>query len=406
MFRLYDHQIETIPKMKNGCILCGGTGSGKSITALGYYYKENGGSLDGKYVKIEHLPDLYIITTARKRDSHEWEFDMAHFLLSPQPELNDHDNKVVVDSWNNIKKYEDIKNSFFIFDEHKLSSDGTWSKTFLKIAKENKWVLLSATPGDTWKDYMYVFIANGFFKNKSDFVQQHIIYKFRPGVNSYPQIDRYVNEQRLIRLRNSILVDMPVERSTISHHEDIIVNYDIFKYKRLRKERWNYEEDRPIETAAELCYLERKIVNSDESRQIALLECVEKHPRLIVFYNYDYELELLKSLTYPDDMVVAEYNGHKHEPVPETPSWIYLTQYTASCEAWNCITTNAIFFYSQNYSYKTMIQCAGRIDRLNTSFIDLYFYHAKSRAPIDLAISRALDRKEDFNEGRYYFKGV
>lgn len=405
MFRLWDHQLNALSRMRNGCVLCGGVGSGKSITALAYYYKENGGSIDGKYVKIEYLPDLYIITTARKRDSREWESDMAHFLLSPQPEFNNYNNKVIIDSWNNIKKYVDIKNAFFIFDEHKLSSDGTWSKSFLKITKENKWILLSATPGDAWKDYMYVFIANGFYKNKSDFVQQHVIYKFHPGVNAYPQIDRYVNEQRLIRLRNSILIDMPIIRPTIPHHEDVFVDYQIFEYKKLRKERWDYEKDKPIETAAELCYLERKIVNEDESRLVALLEIVEKHPRLIVFYNYDYELDLLKSLIYPEDMVVAEYNGHKHEPVPETNSWIYLTQYTASCEAWNCITTDTIVFYSQNYSYKTMIQCCGRIDRLNTSYVDLYYYHLKSKAPIDLAISRALERKEDFNEGRYYFRG-
>lgn len=405
MIELWGHQLDALNNMHNGCVLCGGVGSGKSITALAYFFKENGGKISKKYEKPAYVQDLYIITTPRKRDSKEWERDMSHFLLSPQPDYNNYDNIVVVDSWNNIKKYTDIKDGFFIFDEHKLSSDGVWSKSFLKIAQKNKWILLSATPGDTWKDYMYVFIANGFYKNKSDFIQQHIIYKFHPGVASYPQIDRYVNEQRLIRLRNNILVDMPVKRPTIPHHEDIIVNYPIIKYMKLRKTRWDEENQKPIETAAELCYLERKVVNSDESRQIALLEIVEDHPRIIVFYNYDYELDLLKSLTYPEDMTVAEYNGHKHEPIPDTPSWIYLTQYTASCEAWNCIKTDTIVFYSQNYSYKTMIQCAGRIDRLNTSYVDLYYYHLRSYAPIDRAIHAALERKEDFNEGRYFYKG-
>lgn len=402
--QLYDYQLDAIERMKNGCILCGGVGSGKSMTSLAYYYLQNGGDISflmgDEYVTMDdvQIKDLYIITTARKRDTLEWEGELANFLLSTHPDTSLYKNKVVVDSWNNIGKYADIKNAFFIFDEQRVVGSGAWVKAFLKIAKVNQWILLSATPGDTWQDYIPVFIANGFYKNKTEFTQEHIIWK---RFSKFPQIDRYINTGRLIRLRNSILVNMEFDRKTVSHHEDVYVNYDISKYKDITRNRWDILEDKPIENAAGLCYALRKIVNIDSSRQVALMEIVEKHPRAIIFYNFDYELDILKGLYYGEDVEIAEWNGHKHQPIPESDKWIYLVQYNAGAEGWNCIKTDTIIFYSQNYSYKVMVQSSGRIDRLNTPFTDLYYYHLKSRSGIDLAISRALKSKKKFNETRF-----
>lgn len=402
--QLYDYQLDAIERMKNGCILCGGVGSGKSMTSLAYYYLQNGGDISflmgDEYVTMDdvQIKDLYIITTARKRDTLEWEGELANFLLSTHPDTSLYKNKVVVDSWNNIGKYADIKNAFFIFDEQRVVGSGAWVKAFLKIAKVNRWILLSATPGDTWQDYIPVFIANGFYKNKTEFTQEHIIWK---RFSKFPQIDRYINTGRLIRLRNSILVNMEFDRKTVSHHEDVYVNYDISKYKDITRNRWDIWEDKPIENAAGLCYALRKIVNIDSSRQVALMEIVEKHPKAIIFYNFDYELDILKGLYYGEDVEIAEWNGHKHQPIPESDKWIYLVQYNAGAEGWNCIKTDTIIFYSQNYSYKVMVQSSGRIDRLNTPFTDLYYYHLKSRSGIDLAISRALKSKKKFNETRF-----
>lgn len=402
--QLYDYQLDAIERMKNGCILCGGVGSGKSMTSLAYYYLQNGGDISflmgDEYVTMDdvQIKDLYIITTARKRDTLEWEGELANFLLSTHPDTSLYKNKVVVDSWNNIGKYADIKNAFFIFDEQRVVGSGAWVKAFLKIAKVNQWILLSATPGDTWQDYIPVFIANGFYRNKTEFTQEHIIWK---RFSKFPQIDRYINTGRLIRLRNSILVNMEFDRKTVSHHEDVYVNYDISKYKDITRNRWNIWEDKPIENAAGLCYALRKIVNIDSSRRVALMEIVEKHPKAIIFYNFDYELDILKGLYYGEDVEIAEWNGHKHQPIPESDKWIYLVQYNAGAEGWNCIKTDTIIFYSQNYSYKVMVQSSGRIDRLNTPFTDLYYYHLKSRSGIDLAISRALKSKKKFNETRF-----
>lgn len=399
MVSLYDHQRKALGNMKNGCILCGGVGSGKSRTSLAYYYTQQGGKLDSDDEFMKNPLDLYIITTARKRDTLEWENELAPFLLSTHSDANYYKNTVVIDSWNNIAKYKEIRNAFFIFDEQRVVGYGAWTKAFLKIAKSNKWILLSATPGDTWSDYIPVFIANGFYRNKTDFVDQHVVYDWR--CKNYPKIDRYLNTKRLVRLRNSILVEMEFDRHTTAHHQDVAVTYNIPLYKDISKNRWNPWEDRPIETASELCFGWRKIVNSDESRSVAVLEIMEDHPKVIIFYNFDYELDILKSLGYPDGTEVAEWNGHKHQEIPTGDKWVYLVQYTAGCEGWNCITTDTIIFYSQNYSYKVMVQASGRIDRLTTPFSDLYYYHLKSFSGIDLAISRALKEKKNFNEGKF-----
>lgn len=321
---------------------------------------------------------------------------MIPFLLSTHPDVSLYSNKVVVDSWNNITKYSTVEDAFFIFDEQRVIGSGTWVKSFLKIAKSNQWILLSATPGDTWQEYIPVFVANGFYKNRSEFIREHVVYS---RFSKFPKVDRYLNTGRLIRLRNKILVNMDFKRPTVSHHEDIFVKYDTDKYKYAGKNRWDPFKKEPIINAAGLCYVWRKIVNMDQSRQIALLEIVEKHPKSIIFYNFDYELELLKEIFTGYE--VAEWNGHKHQPVPTGDAWVYLVQYNAGAEGWNCITTDTIIFYSQNYSYKIMEQSAGRIDRMNTPYTDLYFYHLKSRSGIDLAISKALNDKKKFNESRY-----
>jgi len=404
MIKLRNYQLKAIDRMRNGCVLCGETGSGKSLTAIAYYYLINGGKRDslrgGDYRYMPFQPmDLYIITTAKKRDNFEWEKEMAPFLLSTDPDKNVYVNKVIVDSWNNIAKYKEVKDSFFIFDEQRVVGKGAWVKSFLKIVKSNQWILLSATPGDNWGDYVPLFLANGFYRNRRQFSEEHEIYaKFL----NYPKVEKYVNTKKLEYYRNQILVDMDFKRKTNAHHEDVLVQFDGVKYKDIYKYRFNWWKNMPIENAAELCYCLRKIVNMDPSRQAAILELAEEHPKMIVFYNFDYERDILLTLGYPEGTAVAEWNGHRHEPIPvESDRWIYLVQYTAGAEGWNCIETDTMVFYSQNYSYKTMHQAEGRIDRMNTPYLDLYYYHFKSTAAIDIAIGRALKAKKTFNERKF-----
>ena len=398
---LYPFQMEAVERLSTGKILNGGTGSGKSRTSLYWYFKENGGSIEnGEYTPMKDPKDLYILTTAMKRNSLEWERELLPYRLSTDPDLNYYDNKVTVDSWNNVKKYVGVTNAYFIFDENKIGGQGAWSKTFLKITRNNnEWVILSATPGDSWIEFAPVFIANGFYKNKSEFITEHVVYS--PYVTKYPKIERYVNTGRLLRLKSQILIDMDFERQTVQHHEDVYCSYDILKYKDVIKRRWDPFENQPIQQISGLCYILRKIVNSDESRQVALLELLEKIPRAIIFYSFDYELEILLSLGYGDDVVVAQYNGHVHEQVPTSERWVYLVNYGSGAEGWNCTTTDTIIFFSQTYSYKTLKQSIGRIDRLNTKYRELWYYHLKSRSGIDLAISKALKTKKKFNETKW-----
>jgi hypothetical protein len=396
---LRDYQEDAVKRMKIGCILNGGVGSGKSRTAIAYYYTLYGGQVNTpNYIRMVNPPDLYIITTAHKRDLFEWEGELANFYMSTDPKVNKYTNKIVVDSWNNIKKYVGVKNSFFIFDEQRLVGYGAWVHSFFKIAAANKWILLSATPGDTWSDYMPVFIANGFFKNKTDFQKKHVV--FSP-YTKFPSVLKYVNQGPLIRMRKEILVDMDFKRKTVPHYENMMVAYDRNLYELVERKRWNVYEKRPIENASEYCYILHRIVNSDPDRLNLIKQIMQIHPKVIIFYNYDYELAILRTLetVCPN---IGEWNGHKHDSLPTGDSWVYLVQYTAGCEGWNCITTDTIIFYSQNYSYKVMQQAAGRIDRVNTPFIDLYYYYLKSTSKIDRAVSAALARKKKFNEKDFY----
>ncbi len=393
--KLFDYQEAALKKMHNGCILNGGVGSGKSRTALAYYYTLFGGEVNTKddiYTYMKNPRPLFIITTARKRDTCEWDKDMAPFCLGL------YDIPVTVDSWNNIGKYTEVRDSFFIFDEQRVVGKGEWVKSFLKITKCNLWVLLSATPGDTWMDYVPVFIANGFYRNRTEFNNEHVIFS---RFAKYPKVDRYLNTGRLIKQRNYLLIDMDFDRKTVHHDIDIYCGYDADLYKLTMKKRWDPYKDEPFMNAAELCYCLRKIVNSDESRQVKLLEILDEHPRAIIFYNYDYELEALLNLGYLPGTEVAQWNGHAHQDIPESKRWVYLVQYAAGAEGWNCIKTDTIIFYSYTYSYKTLEQAKGRIDRLNTPYTDLYYYYLRSNSGIDLAIRVALKKKKNFNEKKF-----
>lgn len=396
---LYPHQLEALRELDNGKILRGGVGSGKSRVAVLYFYtREANGRVKindkGESKHPSSPKDLYIITTAKKRDSLEWEKELADVGLTTH-EDPDQQIRITIDSWHNIQKYKEVKDAFFIFDEQKLVGYGTWSKTFLSIAKSNRWIVLSATPGDIWMDYLAIFIANGHYKNKTDFTRNHVVYTTYAG---YPKIDRYINTNRLFNLRSDIIVDMPYMRHTIRHEKLTLTVYDKDLYKRVEKDRWNYLEEKPIEDAAEMFGLMRRIVNSDPSRAEKLLSILHQHPRLVIFYNFNYELDILRNFAISNGVSVSEWNGHKHEEIPKSSSWIYLVQYTAGAEGWNCVETDTMVFYSLNYSYKIMEQARGRIDRLNTPYTDLYYYTLRSTASIDQMIMKALRAKRNFNE--------
>lgn len=398
---LYPHQKTAIKKLRSGSILVGGVGSGKSRTALAYFFtKECGGQIydDGSYSEITKQKDLYIITTARKRDTLEWEHECCHFLLSTNKEISINGISVVVDSWNNIRKYTGIKNAFFIFDEQRVIGSGVWVKSYLRICQNNNWLLLSATPGDTWMDYIPVFIANGYYKNRTEFIRRHVVYN---NFSKFPKVDHFVEVSRLVKIRNEIIVYMHFNRKTISHDEIVIVDYDKDLFKIVMVDRWNVYENRPIKDVGELCYIMRKVVNSDWHRLEAITNLLAKHPKVIIFYNFNYELELLLNLGKDLGIATTQWNGHKHELIPKTQTWLYLVQYAAGAEGWNCIETDTIIFYSQNYSYKATIQAAGRIDRLNTPFTNLYYYHLTSISAIDKAIRQSFMNKKDFNESHF-----
>lgn len=381
--KLYPHQEEAVKKLQNGSILWGGVGTGKSRAAVAYYLRN------------ERPKDVYVITTAKKRDSLDWHGEFAKVGIGGAPDET-LEGVLTVDSWNNIGKYADVKDSFFIFDEQRLVGSGKWVKTFIKISKKNRWILLSATPGDTWLDYIPVFIANGFYKNRTEFKREHVVYN---SYSKFPKVDRYLGVARLVRLRNQILVEMPYKRHTKRNSVIKWVDHDKDLLHKVLIGRWHVFEERPLRDAGEMFLVMRKVVNSHPSRLETIISLLSDHPKLVIFYTFDFELEILRELR--SYTTVAEWNGHNHEEIPDDDSWVYLVQYVAGSEGWNCISTDAVVFYSLTYSYKNFHQAHGRIDRLNTPFIDLYYYTLMSRSVIDHAIWKSLKSKKNFNESSF-----
>lgn len=383
MLELRPHQAAVLKQLSSGKILWGATGTGKSRVALAYYELE------------QRDKPIYVITTAKKRDSLDWEDEASRIGLGKESDATLF-GLLTVDSWNNIEKYKDVKGAFFVFDEQRLVGSGKWVRAFLKIAKGNDWILLSATPGDTWMDYIPVFVANGFYRNRTEFIRSHVVYA---PYTKFPKVLRYTGANRLVKLRNSILVHMPFEKETVRHSKTVWVDYDPQELEKITRKRWHIFEQRPIRDIAEMFMVGRRLVNSDPSRLRELRAILRRHKKVIVFYNFNYELELLRGLG--SLTTIAEWNGHKHEDIPEADSWLYLVQYAAGAEGWNCTDTDAIAFYSLTYSYKNWEQAHGRIDRLNTPFIDLYYYNFRSKSVIDAAIWKSLKNKQNFNVAKF-----
>jgi hypothetical protein len=379
LHELQPHQKAALYKLRNGSILWGGVGTGKSRVAIAYYLEH------------EAPADIYVITTAKKRESLDWNREAARKSISTT-ERSTIGGKLTVDSWNNLAKYVDVEGAFFVFDEQRLVGKGTWVKSFLKIAKKNHWIMLTATPGDNWMDYIPVFVANGLYKNRTEFIREHVIYK---PFSKFPKVERYVGANKLVKHRNNILVHMPYDKQTRRHSKTIRVDYDVDVFENVSRNRWHVYEDRPIRDITELFMVMRKVVNSHPSRLRAIKDLMKDHDKLIVFYNFDYELEILREL----DLFVetAEWNGHKHEELPQGDKWVYLVQYTAGAEGWNCTETDAIAFYSLTYSYKLWEQAHGRIERMNSPFLDLYYYTLRSNTVVDRVIWRSLKAKKSFN---------
>jgi hypothetical protein len=378
---MYAHQERALGKLSNGSILWGGVGSGKSRVAAAYYMKH------------EAPKQVTVITTAKKRDSLDWDGEFAAHGVGKEYSVQ---GELVVDSWNNLHKYVAVADQFFIFDEQRLVGSGQWVKSFLKIAKTNRWIMLSATPGDTWLDYIPVFVANGFYKNRTEFKREHVVYN---SYAKFPKVDRYIGVQRLVKYRSKILVKMPYYKETVRHPVTCWMDYDQELYNTVWKKRWDPWKDRPVQEIGELCHLARKVVNSHPSRLIKLIELVKEHDKAIVFYNFDYELEMIRELSNVRDLGYAEWNGHKHEEIPKTDRWVYAVQYLAGAEGWNCVETDTVIFWSMTYSYKLWEQAHGRIDRIDSPYLDLYYYNLRSKAVIDASVWRSLKAKKSFQSG-------
>jgi hypothetical protein len=377
LFELLPHQSEAVAKLRNGNVLVGGVGSGKSIASLAYF------------TSLDPSRPIYVLTTALKRDSGDWFADAMKMSLR---------NELIVDSWNNIKKFTDVENAFFILDEQRIVGKGAWVKAFYEIAKKNEWILLSATPADTWVDLVPIFVANGFFRNQTQFNNEHVRFS---RFTKYPKIDGYYDTWLLEQYRDRIYVEMPYLSPAKRNEHIIEVDFDQEEQKLLYTARWNFHENMPLKDAGEMMRYLRLSANTHPSRYDKIVELAADHPKMIIFYNFDYELDILRLLHSELDIPVAEWNGHNHQDVPDGDRWLYFVQYQAGSEAWNCTRTDTTVFYSLPYSYRQFHQAKGRTDRQNTPYAELNYYIFKSRAFIDQAIWKALRRKKNFQASAF-----
>ena len=112
----------------------------------------------------------------------------------------------------------------------------------------------------------------------SQLIRSHVIFN---RFVKYPKVEAYIDTWKLTENRQKILVHMHYEKKTKHVIKLMYASYDESLYKFVSEKRWNVYTDKPIKNISELCYVWRKIVNDDKSREDIIGRIIEEKRKVI-----------------------------------------------------------------------------------------------------------------------------
>lgn len=379
MINLYSYQEEYFKHVKPNYIYDMDTGTGKTIMGLHHhqtYFKDK---------------PLLIVAPASKINEGGW-----------QRTIDEHYPNIEYDTctYNMLgKKWSQYKDWFVIFDEcHRLkNSCGVWGKAGYNLTKISAgFILLSATAiPNGWEDSINYFKMFGLAKNKTQFIRNEAITTMDYG---YMEILGWKNENKLKNMWKSISRHLSKDEAT--DLPPLVFENVYFKasatYKTIKKDRiYNdvlYDNQMKLRHGLRL--------NTNLKNKIEYIKDFvdSTNDNIIIFYNYDEELKLLKEnidkKTYLCNGSIKDY--------PKKSEWdsikntVTLANYKSGSEAVEFTYANIIVYFSPTESYTEYYQSYGRCYR-NGQTKKVTAYKFITDNTIEADIYKALDSKQDFN---------
>ncbi|MBL0992197.1 MAG: DEAD/DEAH box helicase [Escherichia coli] len=414
--KLFDYQKEAIENFESKPLNLSDVGTGKSYMSI------------GSYVKSE-CSKLLIICLAPKvndfvEDSEIFNLNVTALNKGTKKnkELLSESNLVAISfesSWRltELNKWVD-KDTFIIIDEsHKVSvSKSKVTKFVMGLSKRAKYnYLCTATPvsnGKLENWYPQLFISNVFRKPKKEFEQLFVIKQMRQmGSMRFMQITGYRNEHLLEQMIDEASVKYKRDKGYLP--EDYV--YKTKKpamYNKLKKSRL-YKDDNDLRVELDnssklfnslrqvshgfLNGISKQVSKEPFERLDAILE-THNNERVVIFYNYKWEAEMLKQLLDKLKRPYGEYNGSVKDlkPFKNNDNGVVLAQYKSASTGINdFVISNVMVFNSMPLSSTEYLQAKGRTDRHGQDKTPLY-YHIVPDTPIEKKIFSVVTNGKDF----------
>lgn len=420
MIKLYLHQSKALAELKglNKCALYWDMGLGKTfggsekMMQLGA--KVNLVICQKSKIRdwIEHFNtyyDNYIIYDGTKKEC------LHRFLDYPYDE-----KQVLVINYELAFRRPELaklKDFTLMLDESSLiqNENSKRSKFILKKLQPKNVILLSGTPtGGKYERLWSQLHLLGWNIKKKTFYNQYVDYHYEDN-EGFPLmiIDGYKNEERLKRkmrqhgchfLKTDEVFDLPEQI-----HQTIGVqttkDYRIFRKDCIVNTLVGDDYSEYIEligdtTLTKMLYERQLCGQYNPAKLEAFRDLVEStNDRLIVFYNFNDELEKLSRIAWENHRPVAVVNGKQKDLLPyeNAPDSITFIQYQAGAMGLNLQKANKIVYFTPPLSSELFEQSKKRIHRIGQEKTCFYYY-LTCKGSIEEKIYRTLAMRRDYTD--------
>lgn len=413
---LFDYQKEAIENYKEKSFNLSDTGVGKTVMALGSF-------IESKCKK------LLVICLAPKVVDFAEDGVLMNVDITPlnrgskkNKELLAESDKVAI-SFESVWRIPEFlkwvdEDTFIIIDEsHKVANTSSKvTKYVMKLSKKAKYTYLcTATPISNGKYEQYypqlkmLGVYNGTKKEYYNmFVDERMT---RMGGSQFMQITGYRNIDLLENMVNQCSVNYKRDKPYLP--EDYV--YKTKKpamFNKLKKNRM-YKTDNgeviELDNSSKLfnalrCVshgfllgINKQVSKEPFERLQAILE-THNNERVVIFYNYNIELEMLKQLLSKLKRPTSEYNGARKDLKEFKGKYngVVLAHYKSASTGINdFVISNVMVFNSLPLSSIELTQSKGRIDRQGQGKKPMYYFIIPD-TPVEKKIFEQITNGKDF----------
>lgn len=404
--KLYKFQQDIVNQLHNKyrCAVFSGCGTGKTIIC-------------GELLKY-HTGKILLVCQASKVDDWIEHFTTYYpsvklFNLRKAQQLeqfNAYQSRCIgVVNYDLIYRREINRFNTLVLDESsEIKYDNTKkSRTILKmVSPKTSVILLSGTPcGGHYENLYTQAKLLGLGMTKTEYWNRYVNWYEIPipgrpysikKVVGYKNVDDLINRLSkcgAVFVKSEDVLDLPEQTFTVKTVDKPIA------LKRFERDGSVVVYGKEYVAANVLVELtaSRQLCNSKDKQQ-AFIDLINSiNDRVVVFYNFDSELDTLKTLV--KDRPIAEVNGHTNteQIYHDNDNCVLFVQYQAGARGLNLQDGNKIIYYSLTLSSDLFEQSKKRIHRIGTKY-PCFYWILQTKDSVEESIYKSLNRQEDYNE--------